>query len=150
MYNGLLHAHSGLRYVVIVLLLITIVQSFVGWFGSKPFTEGNRKLSLFALISVHVQLILGLILYFISPVVQPALADMGAAMQDPVLRFWAVEHINTMIIGIALVTVGYSTAKRATTDKAKYTRLALFYLIGFIVIMSAIPWPGMRVERGWF
>ena len=150
MYNGLLHAHSGLRYVVIALLLVAIIQAFAGWFGGKPFTETNRKIGLFALISVHIQLILGLILYFISPVVQPALADMGAAMQDPVLRFWAVEHITTMIIGIVLVTIGYSTAKRATTDKAKFTRIALFYLIGFILIMSVIPWPWSRVPRGWF
>ena len=150
MYNGLLHAHSGLRYVVIILVLISIVQAFSGWFGQKPFTEGARKVSLFALISVHIQLIIGLILYFISPVMEPALADMGAAMKDSVLRFWAVEHITTRIIGITLITVGYSTAKRATTDKAKYTRIALFYLIGFILIISMIPWPWTRVPRGWF
>lgn len=150
MYNGLLHAHSGLRYIVIALLLVAIVQAFVGWFGRKPFTEGNRKVALFALISVHVQLIIGLILYFISPVVQVALADMGAAMQDTTLRFWAVEHITTMIIGIVLITIGYSTAKRAATDKAKFTRVALFYLIGFVIIISTIPWPWSRVARGWF
>ena len=136
--------------MVTVLLLITIIQAFAGWFGQKPFTESNRKLSLFALISVHVQLIIGLILYFISPVVQPALADMGAAMKDPVLRFWAVEHITSMIIGIVLITIGYSTAKRVADDKAKFTRIALFYLIGFVLIMSMIPWPWTKVARGWF
>ena len=150
MYNGLLHAHSGLRYVVIILLLITIIQAFVGWFGQKPFTEGTQKLSLFTLISVHLQLVIGLVLYFISPVVHVALANMGAAMKDSVLRFWAVEHITTMIISIVLITIGYSTAKRATTAKAKFTRIALFYLIGFVLMMSMIPWPGMRVARGWF
>lgn len=150
MYTGLLHAHSGLRYIVIALLLIAIIQAFVGWFGTKPFTESNRKTALFALISVHVQLIIGLILYFISPVVESALADMSAAMQDPVLRFWAVEHITTMIIGIVLITIGYSTAKRAATDKTKFTRIALFYLIGFVLIVSTIPWPYGRVARGWF
>ena len=136
--------------MVIILLLITIIRAFVGWFGQKSFTEGSRKLSLFALISVHLQLIIGLVLYFISPVVQTALADMGAAMQDPVLRFWAVEHITTMIVAIVLITIGYSTAKRAATDRAKYTRIAVFYLIGFILIMSVIPWPGTSVARGWF
>lgn len=150
MYNGLLHAHSGLRYIVIALLLIAIVQAFVGWFAVKPFTESNRKIALFALISVHIQLVIGLILYFISPVVESALSDMSATMQDPVLRFWAVEHIATMIIGIVLITIGYSTAKRATIDKAKFTRIALFYLIGFVLIVSTIPWPYGRVARGWF
>ncbi len=151
MYTGLLHAHSGLRYIVIALLLIAIGQAFVGWFGAnKSFTESNRKIALFALISVHVQLVIGLILYFISPVVEGALSDMSAAMQDPVLRFWAVEHITTMIVSILLITIGYSTAKRAATDKAKFTRIALFYLIGFVLIISTIPWPYGRVARDWF
>lgn len=149
MYTGLLHAHSGLRYVVIALLLISIIQAFTGWFGQKPFTETSRKLSLFTLISVHIQLLIGLVLYFISPVV-PALSEMGEAMQDPVQRFWAVEHISVMIIAIVLITVGYSTAKRVTSDKTKFMRIALFYLAGFVLIMSVIPWPWSRVARGWF
>lgn len=150
MYTGLLHLHSALRYIVVLLLIIAIVKAFIGWFGPKPFTEADRKLSLFALISVHLQLLIGLVLYFISPVVQSALADMGAAMSDPQLRFWAVEHITTNIIGIVLITVGYSTAKRASQDKSKFMRVALFYLIGFVLIMSAIPWPFSRVPRPWF
>lgn len=150
MYTGLLHLHSALRYVVVVLLIVAIIQGFLGWFGQKPFSEGNRKVALFTLISVHLQLVIGLILYFISPIVQAALADMGAAMRDTVLRFWAVEHIATNIIGVILITIGYSTAKRATADKAKFTRIAVFYLIGFILIMTAIPWPFNRVARGWF
>ena len=150
MYVGLLHLHSALRYVVVILLILAIIQGFIGWFGQKQFTDTNRKVALFALISVHLQLVIGLILYFISPVVQAALADMGAAMKDTVLRFWAIEHIATNIIGIILITIGYSTAKRVASDKAKFTRIVLFYLIGFILIMTAIPWPFNRVARGWF
>nr|WKN38184.1 cytochrome B [Tunicatimonas sp. TK19036] len=150
MYTGLLHLHSALRYIVVILVIFAIIKAFTGWTGNKPFTEGDRKLGLFALISVHVQLIIGLILYFVSPVVQSALNDMGSAMQNPELRFWAVEHIATNIIGIALITVGYSTAKRATSDTVKFKRIAIYYLIGFIIIMTAIPWPFMRVPRPWF
>ncbi len=150
MYTGLLHLHSALRYIVLILLIAAIVQAFAGWFGNKTFTASDKKLALFTLISVHIQLLIGIILYFISPVVQSALADMGAAMRDTQLRFWAVEHIATNIIAIALITIGYSSAKRAYQDKAKFTRIALFYLIGFVLIMSAIPWPFNRVARGWF
>ena len=148
MYTGLLHLHSTLRYVVVILLVASIVQAFLRSYRDQPFTEGNRKLYLFTLISVHLQLIIGLVLYFISPYVQ--LGDMAAAMKDPQLRFWTVEHIATNIVGIILITIGYSSAKRATTDKSKHTRTAIFYLIGFILIMTAIPWPGNRISRGWF
>ncbi len=150
MYTGLLHLHSALRYVVLILLIAAILKAFVGWFGHKPFTPADRKLGLFTMISVHTQLLIGLILYFISPTVRVALSDMGQAMQDTVARFWAVEHILTNLIAIILITIGYSTAKRAATDRAKFTRIALFYLIGFILIMTAIPWPFSRVDRGWF
>ncbi len=150
MYTGLLHLHSALRYVVLLLLITAILKAFVGWFGKKPFTPTDRKLGLFTMISVHTQLLIGLILYFISPTVRAALADMGQAMQDSVARFWAVEHILTNLIAIVLITIGYSTAKRAATDRAKFTRIAMFYLIGFILIMTAIPWPFSRVNRGWF
>lgn len=150
MYIGLLHLHSALRYVVVILLIVAIIQAFAGWFGNKTFKPADKKLSLFTLIAVHTQLLIGLILYFISPVVQAAFNDMGAAMQDTQLRFWAVEHTATNIIGIALITIGYASAKRAYQDKAKFTRIAVFYLIGFILIMTAIPWPFNRVSRGWF
>ncbi len=150
MYIGLLHLHSALRYVVVILLIIAIIKAFAGWLGGRPFTPADRKLSLFTLIAVHTQLLIGLILYFVSPIVQSALNDMGQAMKDTASRFWAVEHIATNLIGIVLITIGYSTAKRANTDKAKFTRVALFYLIGFILIMTAIPWPFNRIDRGWF
>ena len=150
MYIGLLHLHSALRYVVVLLLIVAIIKAFTGWFGGKTYTESDRKLALFTMISVHLQLVIGLVLYFVSPVVKGALADMGAAMQNTELRFWAVEHISTNIIGIILITIGYSTAKRASIDKAKFMRTAIFYLIGFVLIMSAMPWPWSRVARGWF
>lgn len=150
MYTGLLHLHSALRYLVLILLIISIIKAFSGWFGKRTFTASDRKLSLFTMIGIHTQLLVGLILYFISPTVKAALADMGQAMQDAVLRFWAVEHISTNIIAIILITVGYSTAKRAEADRTKFIRIALFYLIGFILIMAVIPWPFSRVDRGWF
>lgn len=148
MYTGLVHLHSAWRYVVVLLLIISIVKAFAQWFGSNPFTSADKKTFLFAMISVHIQLVIGLILYFISPYVQ--FGDMATVMKTPELRYWTVEHIATNIIGIILITVGYSTAKRAVTDKAKFMRTALFYLIGFIFIMVAVPWPWSRVDRGWF
>ena len=148
MYTGLVHLHSAWRYVVVLLLIVSIAQAFIRGYGDKPFTSSDKKLYLFAMISVHVQLVIGLILYFISPYVQ--FGDMATVMQNSELRYWTVEHISTNIIGIILITIGYSTAKRATVDKTKHTRTALFYLIGFISIMIAVPWPWSRIDRGWF
>lgn len=152
MYNGLIHAHSGLRWICIVLILLAIAKAFGGIFGRRSFTSADKKIALFAMISLHMQLVIGLILYFISPVVELATADMGASMKDSALRFWAVEHILTMMIGIIIITIGYSKHKKATNDRMKFKRLAWSYTIGFIIILISIPWPfrAEGIARAWF
>ena len=149
MLTGLLHTHSLLRYILLIFILLSIFKAFSGWFGKKPYLPGDKKVALFTLISAHLQLVVGLILYFISPTVKMGLADMGSAMKDPGLRFWAVEHISMMLIAIILITVGYSSAKRAATDEAKHKKIAIFFLLALIIIFFAIPWPWSAISRGW-
>ena len=149
MLTGLLHVHSLLRYVLLILLLLSIVKSLGGWLGKKPYTDGNRKLTLFTMISAHLQLVVGLILYFISPNVKAAMTNMGAAMKQPVLRFWSVEHMSMMLIAIVLITLGNSLSKRAKDDEGKHKKTAVFFIIALMVIFLAIPWPWSEVARGW-
>lgn len=149
MLTGLLHTHSLLRYILLIFILISILKAFSGWFGKKSYLPGDKKVALFTLISAHLQLVVGLILYFVSPTVKIGLEDMGAAMKDPGLRFWSVEHISMMLIAIVLITVGYSTAKRGKDDEAKHKKIAIFFLLALIVIFLAIPWPWSAISRGW-
>ncbi|MEJ6980966.1 cytochrome B [Pedobacter sp. P351] len=140
MYQFILEAHSGLRYVVMLLLIGAILLSLAGWFGKKPFTPGNKRINLFTLISAHIQFVLGLVLYFISPYVKTG--DMGSAMKDDTLRYWTVEHIIMMLIAVALITVGYSKSKKLLNDIAKHKTVAVFYSIAFIIIIVAIVLSG--------
>jgi hypothetical protein len=146
------HTHSGLRWIALLLLIITGVKALSGWMGNKPYLPLDRKLATFTVISVHLQLVIGLILYFISPTVQAALADFGAAMKVPYLRFFALEHILGMVVAIALITVGSAKAKRAATDTAKHKKIAVWFLIGLVIIIAMIPWPfrSMFAGLGWF
>lgn len=150
MYTGILHLHNLLRYVIVILLIIAVVKSFASWFGKREYTATDNKISLFLLISAHLQLVIGLGLYFMSPIVESALADFGAAMKNPALRFWGVEHILSMIIGIAIITLGRVMAKKAKTDSSKHRRQAIYFLLAMILIFSAIPWPWSAVPRPWF
>lgn len=152
MYTGLLHTHNLLRYVIIILLITALIKSFAGWFGKKEYTASDNKISLFLLISAHIQLIIGLVLYFVSPITKNAMSDMGAAMKDTVLRFWATEHLSAMIIGIILITLGRIMGKKGKTDGAKFRRQAIFFLLATVLIFSAIPWPWaeMGIARPWF
>ncbi len=137
-------AHSGLRYVVLLLVVLALIQALAGWFGGKNYTEGNRKLNLFAMISAHVQLLLGLVLYFTSPMVQ--LGNMGAAMKNEVTRYWTVEHAVMMILALVLITIGHSRSKKALQAADKHRSIAIFYGLGIIVIIVAI----MQSGRGLF
>lgn len=144
MYTGLVHAHSGLRWLALVLLLAAVFVSISRWTGAKSFTDGNRKLYLFALISVHLQLVLGLILYFISPKVN------FNALGERVIRFYTVEHITIMLLAIIAITVGYSRAKRATNDTQKHRLVGIFYGLGLVLILAGIPWAFRNLGAGNF
>lgn len=152
MYTGLLHTHNLLRYAIIILLVLALVKSFAGWFGKKEYTASDNKISLFLLISAHLQLLIGLGLYFMSPLVKNAMSDMGAAMKDAALRFWATEHLTAMILGIILITLGRIMGKKGKTDSAKFRRQAIFFLLATVLIFSAIPWPWAEtgIARPWF
>jgi cytochrome bd-type quinol oxidase subunit 2 len=133
-YNIVKHLHSGWRYVVIILVLLALIQSLSGWLGKKAYTEGNRKINLFAMISAHIQLLIGLWLYFISPFVQ----FNSTAMKQPDTRYWTVEHLAMMIFALVLLTIGHSRSKKLVLPEAKHRVIALYYLLAIVVIIAAI------------
>jgi cytochrome bd-type quinol oxidase subunit 2 len=134
LYKFTLLLHSGFRYVVMVLLLLAILQSFAGWLSKKEYTEGNRKLNLSALISAHTQLLIGLALYFISPFVVFA----KETMHEATARYWTVEHISMMIFAIVLITIGHSKSKKESLPESKHRTIAIFYTLAIIVVVVAI------------
>lgn len=142
MYTGLTHAHSGLRWLVLLFLVLAIINAYGAWKQDSKLS----KMALFALITTHIQLIIGLVLYFISPYV----SFEEGFMKDAVSRFYSVEHISLMLFAIISITVGYSRAKRKTDNAAKGRTTFMYYLIGLILILLAIPWPFRGLGAGWF
>lgn len=144
MYPGLVHAHSGLRWIALLLLVAAVATAFSRWQSRADFTESNRKLYLFTLVSVHIQLVLGLIMYFMSPKVDTSM------ISDKLYRFYTVEHLVGMLIAIALVTVGYSRSKRQRVAVNKHKTVAIFMGLGLLLILASIPWPFRIPGAGWF
>jgi len=141
MYPALVHSHSGLRWILLILLLATIFSAFGKRDGKVPFSAGDRKLSLFTLIAAHLQAVLGLLLYFVSLKVDFS----STTMSNPTSRFFTMEHTLMMLIAIILITVGYRHAKAANAKK-----VFTFYLIALIIILIAIPWPfRTALGSGW-
>jgi len=146
MYNGLLHAHSGLRWVVLLLLVVALFKALIKWRSNAPYTDGDRKLNLFTMISAHVQLVLGLVLIFLSPKVQFT----AAAMKEPVSRFFTAEHSVMMLLAIVLITIGYSRSKRAAEDAQKFRSIFTYFVLALLVLLAGIPWPFRNLGAGWF
>ena len=136
MYEFIQKAHSGWAYLVIAFLLIAVINAFIGLSSKKEFTATDRKLALFALIFTHIQLLIGLILYFVSPLGKAVLGQ----MKDPALRLTSLEHPLINIIAIILITIGWSKHKKLMDSSAKFKTFAIFYSIGLVLILSRIPW----------
>ena len=145
MYAGLLHTHSFLRWIVLLLAVYAVIRYMMGWFGKKNYTRADDSVGLFFVASMHTQLLIGLLLYFFfSPITKIAMNDMAFAMKDPVLRFWGVEHIMGMIVAVILAQVGRTMSKRSLSHELKFKRGAIFYLLSLLVILAMIPWPWME------
>ena len=133
-YQFFLYLHSGFRYIVLLLLLVAIIRAWADWMGKKSYSEGNRKLNLFAMISLHTQILIGLVLYFQSPFVQ----FNSGTMKVHDTRYWTVEHLTAMIIAIAIVTIGHSRSKKAALPEGKHKAVAIFYTVGLLIIIANI------------
>ncbi|WP_395627353.1 cytochrome B [Daejeonella sp.] len=143
MYSTLFGLHSGLRYIVLLLLAAALLLSLIGLFGKKPYSEMNRKVNLFAMIFTHTQFLVGLILYFFSPMVN--YSNMAEAMSNATTRYWTVEHSVMMLFAIVLITVGHSRSKKAKDAVNKHRAIALYYGLAVLVILVAIYQSGRPI-----
>lgn len=148
MYIGLLHLHNLTRWLVLIAAVFAIVIALRGLLGSRPWDRLARVSSQAYVGILDLQMVIGLVLYIVSPIVRVGWSDLGATMGDQVLRFITVEHALLMIVAVALAHVGSVLARKASTDRARFGRTALFFGLSLVAILSAIPWdraffPGM-------
>ncbi|MBN2387430.1 MAG: hypothetical protein JXB85_10445 [Anaerolineales bacterium] len=141
MYPFLLLLHAYIRWAVVILALVVTVKASIGWLARRPWVRFDDRLGLFYTMALDIQLLLGVILYFISPLTWVALNDFGAAMSDPILRFFAVEHWLLMIVVVVLAHLGRGRARKIVDDTKKHRTAAIFYSLSVLLALVAIPWP---------
>jgi len=143
MQTGLLYLHNILRWIILILLLISIVKAYTGWQSKKIFSPGDKKVWLFTLISAHITLLLGLYQVALGRygIFSSGLPEGTSLMKDKFFRFYWVEHPVGMIIAIVLITLGYGMAKKSVSDEVKYKKVFYYFLIALIIILASIPWP---------
>ncbi len=128
--------HSYIAYIVLILIVITVINAFIGWLLRRPFKSTDRLLGLLTLIAVHLQFLIGItwLIYTYRN------TDFSAVMKDSALRLIIVEHPLMMLIGAILVTIGWSKYKKKRDSLRKYKAFAIYYGITLLIFLSRIPW----------
>jgi hypothetical protein len=146
--EGLVHIHSGLRWIALILLVVAIFNAIASK-RKGEYSKKDKMINLFAMIMLHTQLLIGIILMFTSSKVN--YSNPNGWMKSPVNRFFGMEHIALMIIALVIVTIGRKKAEKITAPIQKHSKIATWYLIGLILILASIPWPFRAALGGkWF
>jgi hypothetical protein len=141
MYETIQMLHSYLAYVALAVLFLAVANAITGLLSKRMFTmTKDLRISLFALIMCHIQLLIGLILFFVSPSGLSAIQEFGMGGLTSAARLLAVEHPFINIIAIVLITIGWSRHKKFVEGDKKFKSIAIFYGLGLLLILSRIPW----------
>jgi len=146
MYFSVLMAHSWLRWIIMISLLIVLFRALYGWIKRSDYTNCDNIMGIILVGATHIQVLLGFWLYFfLSPMTTtPAPANF---MKNPVLRYWKVEHFFIMIVFLILVQLGRSISKRRTTALRKNKVLSIFAILAFAVLLFGLPWSNKPYGR---
>jgi hypothetical protein len=136
MFEFIQKFHSGWAYLALLLLVVAVLNSVLGMVSKKEFSSKNRTIALLGLIAAHIQLLVGLVLYFVSPIGKAGLSEMSNAA----IRLTALEHPLINIIAIVFITIGWSKHKKATSSLTKFKTISIFYGLGLLLILARIPW----------
>jgi hypothetical protein len=140
MYQVILNLHHYISFAALILLAFATINGIIGTNSEKMFDDFHRKINLFALISVHTMLLLGIVLLFVSPLAQSTFADMKAAMKDATLRKAIIEHPFTNVIAVVLATVGNAKSKSAIVNGKKFKYSMIFFGLALVLILSRLPY----------
>jgi len=140
MYAILKTVHSYWAFFVLIILLLAVLNALRGKISGKEFGSNDLRISLFGLIFSHIQLLIGLILYFVSPWFDQWSSMGMGIMKNAESRLYFIEHPITNIVAIVLITMGWSMHKRQSESSKKFLRIALFFGLGLVFLLSRIPW----------
>lgn len=141
MYQALLFLHSITRWLVLVSLVYAVYRAAKGYWQHAVFSQGDNSLRHITATVAHIQLVIGVILYFKSPIVQYFWQHTAIAAKEMELLFFGLIHMLMMITAIVLITMGSALAKRKTSNGDKYKTMLTWFGIALFIILISIPWP---------
>jgi drug/metabolite transporter (DMT)-like permease len=140
MYITLLTLHSLLRWIVLALLLFAVYIAATGYFKKRVFSGTDNAVRHWTATAAHIQLLIGMILYFKSPVVKAWWKIKGSLLPFD-YKFFSLLHLVLMFAAIVVLTVGSAKTKREMTDQKKFSTMLIWFVVALLLILIAIPWP---------
>lgn len=140
MYPALLASHSLIRWLVLVSLIVATINAWRGWKSGKAFTKRDNRLRHWTATFAHIQMTIGLVLYFQSPITAYFRSHFGVAIHEREVRFFGLEHSLMMLTAVVILSIGSSLSKRRNADEQKFRTLAIWFTIALVIILANIPW----------
>jgi len=141
MYAFLLFLHSIVRWFVLASLLFAIYRAAKGWWGKHVFTKFDDTVRHTTATISHVQLMVGITLYSLSPLIKYFWGNYKDSITDLDISFFGLIHMLLVVTAILIITVGSALAKRKPTDAEKFKTMFIWFAIALFIIFIAIPWP---------
>ncbi len=148
-YIGMRDLHNLMRWLVLLAAIYALWRLYTGLTQGRAWTEADRRATLWYTIGMDIQLLSGLLLYFVlSPLTRQVFVNFSGVMQSSELRFFAVEHVSLMLVAVILAHVGSVMVRRATEDARRFRVGALWYTLSLLAVLAGTPWwrpliPGM-------
>lgn len=141
MYQTLTFYHSIVRWLVLAALMLSLYRAYRGYFSKSVFSNTDNAVRHWTATIAHIQLLIGMILYFQSPLVKYFLANFKTAVQDFNMFFFGLIHSSLMLVSIILITIGSASAKRKENSASKFKTILVWFTAALIIIIVAVPWP---------
>jgi hypothetical protein len=149
-YPAVLTIHSWLRWVALLLGVAATTNAFRHRADTSERPRG-RWWDTFFMLALDLQVLFGLLLYLgLSPFTREAMTNVGAALRDPALRFWAITHASTMFVSVVAVRAGRVFAMGEKTSAARRNGRYVCFGIAVIAMVVGVPWPGLANGRPLF
>ena len=145
--NALIHAHSGLRWIALFLIIYAIINAVKGK-NAMVFVKRDRLINLFTMIAFHTQLLIGFVLYFNS---DKKVRFQPGWMKTDLYRFYGMEHVLMMVAAIVIITIGRKKSEKSEIPSEKHGYIVKWFIIGLVLLLAGIPWPfRANLGGGWF
>ncbi len=150
MHPHLIMLHSALRWLVLLSIIVCIYRSYTGWKKGRAYSSADSRWKKIAVSIVHIQFLVGLSIYFLSPIVAYFWQNFSTAVKERDIRFFGMEHLVMMTAAVVVITIGSSKANRQINPITKHKTVAIWFAIGLLIIFISIPWPFMFTQRPLF